>query len=111
MPTFLNCFFENNPDLLTQLVAEVLAEMAVANFVNEIPIGVIDGINTTFTLTQIPNPSQAIVLYLLDTAPGATLLEQPTDYTYTLVGGTTPTLELAIAPLVTQELQVSYYAV
>jgi len=91
MPTFFDCF------------------MATVTYVSETPAGAIDGINTTFTLSQIPEPPEFLRVFLLKNAPSATLQTEPTNYTYTLVGGITPTIEFVSPPLVTEGLLVTYY--
>ena len=55
---------------------------------NEIPVGAIDGVNTSFTLANIPNPTSSLELFL-----GGALQDQGIDYT--LVG---VNITFAVAP-------------
>lgn len=64
----------------------------------EIPTGVIDGVNTVFTLSSTPNPVSTLQLYL-----DGKIITQTVDYT--IVG---TTITMAVAPLKFQFLQAVY---
>jgi hypothetical protein len=70
----------------------------VPNFVREIPTGVLDGANVTFTLSFTPNPSASLLLFLNG-------VEQVPTVDFTIVG---TTATYTIAP-VSDDLMIAQY--
>lgn len=111
MPTFFECFFENNPtakDDLASLVAPLVVGLIDDNLVVEEPSGIVDGINTTFTLSNIPNPPESLRLNILS---GSSFIaqESPADYTTAIIADVF-TIEMSVAPVGGTTLQALYYA-
>lgn len=105
MATFWECFFDNNPDSLTDLadvVAPLVLSLISGGQVVEVP-ATVDA--STYTLSTTPNPINSLVLLLIS---GGVSTEQILGVDYT-INPIVPFTILMTVPLVGGESLVAIF--
>lgn len=108
--TYWECYFNNNPDSLgelSEIVAPEVLTLISGGPIIETPGGVVDGANTTFTLSSVPSPLGSLILTIID---GSAFTPQTitVDFNFAVIANVA-TIEMTVAPSGTETLQAYYY--
>ena len=110
MANFFECYLNNNPlaeaDIVSSLSAAVFETISTSQVI-EVPTGTVDGVNATFTLSAIPNPSSFLSLNKINGGSFVTL-DLGVDYSVAVMGGVF-TITMVSPPIIGDSLQGIYY--